>query len=342
MRKSNQEITDIQILEAILTSATICRIAMIDEGKPYLLPFNYGYRDNTIFIHCATSGRKTEILKKNPAVCFEVEDTTSIVRDENPCKWTTVYRSVVGSGVVEIINDVGLKKQGLNVIMRHHGADGPFKFEDREVGNMLILKLSISEMTGKQSGNWERIMKSNSVGMETDRLIMEETSEQDLEDIHNLHSIPEVDEFNTLGIPRTIQDTINLTQPLFESKKEIPRSRYEWKILTKESKEFIGLAGMTLSNDKYRLGEIYYKFNPAHWNKGYATEVAKELIRTGFEHFGLHKVEAGVAKGNVRSVRVLEKCGMTMEGTRRKILPIRGDWVDNYHFAIVESDTRNG
>lgn len=64
------------------------------------------------------------------------------------------------------------------------------------------------------------------------------------------------------------------------------------------------------------------------------------MIRTGFDKFHLHKVEAGVATENIKSVRILEKCGMTREGLRRKILPIRGEWIDNYHYAIVEDDPR--
>ncbi len=52
-------------------------------------------------------------------------------------------------------------------------------------------------------------------------------------------------------------------------------------------------------------------------------------------------MEAGVASENTRSIRVLEKIGMTKEGLRRKILPIRGEWKDNYHFAIVEDDLRD-
>ena len=98
---------------------------------------------------------------------------------------------------------------------------------------------------------------------------------------------------------------------------------------------------MTLSADRYRLGEIYYKFLPRYWGKGFATEVAKGLIKAGFEQFHLHRVEAGVATDNLQSVRVLEKCGMIREGVRRKILPIRGEWRDNYHYAIVEDDPRN-
>ena len=68
--------------------------------------------------------------------------------------------------------------------------------------------------------------------------------------------------------------------------------------------------------------------------------MCKALIKSGFEDLNLHKVEAGVATGNLASIRVLEKSGMTREGLRRRILPIRGKWFDNYHYAIVEDDPR--
>ncbi|NQU51502.1 MAG: GNAT family N-acetyltransferase [Bacteroidetes bacterium] len=179
------------------------------------------------------------------------------------------------------------------------------------------------------------------LNLETERLILSEITIDDLENIHQLHSIPEVDEFNTLGIPKTIKDTENIIMPLFEAKQKIPRNSYTWKIILKETDTFIGLAGFFLSNDKFRLGEIYYKLNPDYWGNGYATELSKQLVILGFNDFNLHKVEAGVATGNIKSIRVLEKSGMTREGLRRKILPIRGEWKDNYHYAIVEDDPRN-
>jgi len=175
----------------------------------------------------------------------------------------------------------------------------------------------------------------------TERLVLKEISWDDLEDIHKLHAIPEVDEYNTLGIPEDLEETRALIQKDIEAETMDPQSRYTWRIITKHSLEFIGLAGMTLSNDKYRLGEIYYKFAPDYWGKGYATEVAKNLIMVGFDQFQLHKIEAGVATENERSIRVLEKVGMIQEGLRRKILPIRGEWKDNYHYAIVEDDPRD-
>ena len=147
----------------------------------------------------------------------------------------------------------------------------------------------------------------------------------DLEDIHNLHSYPEVDEYNTLGIPKDIKETKEVIRPVIEDRKAKVRKLYMWKILKKENYEFIGIAGMNLSADRFRLGEIYYKIMPRQWGKGFATEVARVLIISGFDDFNLHKIEAGVATENAASIRVLEKCGMTREGLRRKILPIRGE-----------------
>ncbi len=177
--------------------------------------------------------------------------------------------------------------------------------------------------------------------LETERLILAEVSQEDMNDIHELHSIPVVDEFNTLGIPETIHDTEKIILPYLEERLKKPRASFMWKIVLKESNQFIGLAGLSLSNDKFKLGEIYYKFHPDFWGKGYATETAKRLIVAGFEDFDLQKVEAGVATENTKSIKVLEKAGMTREGIRRKILPIRGEWKDNYHYAIVKTDPRS-
>lgn len=176
--------------------------------------------------------------------------------------------------------------------------------------------------------------------LESKRLLFREVSTDDIPEIHRLHSIPEVDEFNTLGIPKTIEETEAILQPAFEEQKNAIRKSYQWVIQLKAEKRTVGMCGIFLSNDKFRLGEIYYKFDPAHWGNGYATETACKLIDVGFEFFNLHKVEAGVATENHRSIHVLEKANMTREGLRRKILPIRGKWVDNYHYAIVEDDPR--
>ena len=177
--------------------------------------------------------------------------------------------------------------------------------------------------------------------IESNRLILTEVTWDDIENIHTLHSIPEVDEFNTLGIPKDIAETREVMRPIIEEPKGEKRHHISWKIETKNSLAFIGLAGMVLSSEKYSHCEIYYKFLPSYWGKGYATEVSMALIKSGFEDFKLHIVGAGVATENLQSIKVLEKSGMTREGLRRKVLPIRGEWVDNYEYAILEDDPRD-
>jgi [ribosomal protein S5]-alanine N-acetyltransferase len=184
-------------------------------------------------------------------------------------------------------------------------------------------------------------MNTQIIKIETERLLLSEITWDDLPNIHHLHSIAEVDEYNTLGIPENEDETKEIIRPVIEDREAKVRRLYMWKIVTKGDGAFIGLAGMTLSADRFRSGEIYYKLLPSSWGRGYATEVAKALIKSGFNDFNLHRVEAGVDAENEKSIRVLEKSGMTREGLRRKILPIRGKWKDNYHYAIVEDDRRD-
>lgn len=133
MRKQNQEIKDKDVIEEILLKSKICRIAMTDNSKPYIVPFNYGYKDNCIYIHSTPEGKKIELLRENNHVCFEIEYEAQIVKHNNPCKWATRYRSVISYGYVEIILDYEQKKIGLDIIMAHYGAHEQNIYDEKQV-----------------------------------------------------------------------------------------------------------------------------------------------------------------------------------------------------------------
>lgn len=163
----------------------------------------------------------------------------------------------------------------------------------------------------------------------------------DVEEVHAIHSMPEVDRYNTVGIPAHINDTIALMKPIIADRHNRIQKQFAWIIRLKESLTFIGVCGLTQSADRFKIGEIYYNLLPDYWGHGYATDTAKALISFGFERLKLHRIEAGAAVENERSVRVMKKCGMSDEGIRRKILPIRGFWIDGCQFAILEDDVRD-
>ena len=177
--------------------------------------------------------------------------------------------------------------------------------------------------------------------LHSERLVFREIEVDDLDVIHQLHSDWEVDRYGTLGVSKSVDETRKRMINMIDSQSEEPRKNYSWKITLKNSDYFIGLAGIILSLDRFNLGEIYYELLPDFWGKGFGTEVAKKLISSGFDCFNLHRIEAGVATDNVKSIYVLEKCGMLREGLRPNILPIRGEWKDSFHYAMVEDDFRN-
>ncbi|RYZ53144.1 MAG: N-acetyltransferase [Sphingobacteriales bacterium] len=174
--------------------------------------------------------------------------------------------------------------------------------------------------------------------LRTPRLLLQEVSSTDLLLVHGLNSLPEVDEYNTLGIPENLAATRRWLEEILIDQIATPQHRYVFKICETENAEFIGLIGFTLGKVGYSSGEVWYKIMPAYWSRGFATESVKSILEFGFGRLKLHRIEAGCATENTGSVRVLEKNGFTLEGRSRKLLPIRGNWVDNFRYAILEED----
>jgi uncharacterized protein len=154
MRRNDKEITDRKIIEEILTQSEICRIAMVDGDKPYIVPVNYGYSNGAIYIHGANQGKKIDLLKINNHVCFEIELKSEIIKSETSCGWTTRYRSIIGYGAIDFVTGFDQKKQGLDIIMAQYGKTENNLYNELQVESIVILKLNIEHITAKQSGSW--------------------------------------------------------------------------------------------------------------------------------------------------------------------------------------------
>ena len=145
----------------------------------------------------------------------------------------------------------------------------------------------------------------NKINLKTERLNLKPIVENDIKNIHKLHSLAETDKFNTLGIPNNITETkIIVEKWIFENNLENNKS-YTFAIELNEEKEFIGVIGINLGKEKYRNAEVWFKLDYKFWNKVYATESLKKIINFGFENLKLHRIEAGCAVENIGSINVL-------------------------------------
>ena len=152
MRRSDKLINDTEVIEQILNESSICRIAFSVDGEAYIVPVNYGYKDNKLYIHSAPEGQKIDFIKKNNRVCFEMELDHEIVKDKIACNWTTKYRSVIGHGTISIVREKSQKIEGLDIIMSKYGGPVKNSYSESALSRMILLVIDIDTLTGKQSG----------------------------------------------------------------------------------------------------------------------------------------------------------------------------------------------
>ncbi len=150
MRRREKEITDKEQIQNIIGASQICRLGLSDGFMPYIVPLCFGYKDKTLFFHSAHEGKKREILKKNPNICFEFDQNVCLIQGDKPCSWGMEYQSVIGFGKVEIIENISEKREALEIIMKQYSSK-KFEFQDAAINKTLVFKVKISEITGKET-----------------------------------------------------------------------------------------------------------------------------------------------------------------------------------------------
>ncbi len=150
MRRREKAVTDIAGLEQILWQGKVCQLAISDLPAPYIVSLSYGYRDGVLYFHSAAEGHKIELLNCNPLVGFSVVIDLGIVEGEQGCSWGAGFRSVVGHGRTEFIEDLESKRTALKLLMAQYG-EGDFDFPQQAIEGTTVFRLVIEEMTGKQS-----------------------------------------------------------------------------------------------------------------------------------------------------------------------------------------------
>ena len=178
------------------------------------------------------------------------------------------------------------------------------------------------------------------IKLSTERLKLRLIELSDLDSIHTLHSLPETDKFNTLGIPKSIEETKLIITDWVSENKKSKFKNLTFAIEQNVSQKFTGLIAIKIGSEKFKNGEVWYKLHSDYWGKGFGTESLNAILSYGFEKLKLHRIEAGCAIENIGSIKVLEKVGMTREGRKRQVLPLKSGWSDNFEYAILETDER--
>lgn len=150
MRRKDRLVTDRSWMEQVLRDACILQLGMVDpDGKPYVVPLGFAYRDGAIYVHGAAQGKKNEILAHNPAVCFQVFVDAEVERHERGDDYDMKYRSVTGYGTLCGITEREEKNEALAILIGRF--DGPHAPLGDNHERVWVGRIDIERMTGKHN-----------------------------------------------------------------------------------------------------------------------------------------------------------------------------------------------
>lgn len=147
-----------------------------------------------------------------------------------------------------------------------------------------------------------------SILLETDRLVLRRFTEDDVDHLYDLNSDRDVMWFLNGGEPTPRAEVRDRIVPFFLSFYEQFDGLGFWAAEAKASGDFLGWFHLRPTEDgSIDLG---YRLRKTAWNKGYATEGSRALIRKSFTDLGVQRVVAHTMAVNHASRRVMEKCGL--------------------------------
>lgn len=153
MRRKDREITDIKEIMNIIKGCQVCRLAMCDGARPYIVPMNFGVEQGgervTLYVHCAKEGKKLDVLRENPSVCVEFDRGHKLLEGPIACAHSFAYESVIGEGRAEILTDPTEKGEGLASLHRHMTGK-VFDFTPQQVECAEVLRITLDTVTGKR------------------------------------------------------------------------------------------------------------------------------------------------------------------------------------------------
>ena len=170
--------------------------------------------------------------------------------------------------------------------------------------------------------------------IETQRLILRKYVEADATAVFkNWASDPSVQ----IPLNEPVYETIEAVEKLVKEYIDsfAVAGKYRWAMVSRENGECIGLISYFLVDTDNDFAEIEYGIGKQYWGLGLTTEAVEAVMAFGFEQMKLHKIQITCKEYNKASQRVIEKCGLTYEGTLRDYFNEEGNYIGRMYYSIL-------
>jgi RimJ/RimL family protein N-acetyltransferase len=175
------------------------------------------------------------------------------------------------------------------------------------------------------------------VEITTPRLLLRQLAVADAPALLAYRADPTVARYQ-LWQPRTEADAVAWIGALADTAVDTPGTWFQMAIVLRESGALIGDLGLHFPAEEPREAEFGITLAPPAQGKGYAAEALRAVLRYLATDLRKHRVTARVDPRNARSIALLERVGMRREGRLRETALVRGEWVDDYLYAILDRE----
>ena len=156
----------------------------------------------------------------------------------------------------------------------------------------------------------------------TDRLVLREAQESDLEALHDAMRRPEAMRYWSTPEHETLEETRVWLQRMLH-----PPHPSDDFVITLDGR-VIGKAG------SWKLPEVGYLIHPDYWGKGYATEAMRAVIAHLFATHDLDRLVAEVDPRNAASLGLLAKLGFVETHREERTMQWRDEWCDSVYLEL--------
>ena len=136
-------------IEQVIQKALFCQVAFSVDDQPYVVPMNFGYADGSFYFHSKATGKKLDLMQVNPKVGFNLQSIAEPLHDKEKAENCSMrYVSVVGSGVMTMIEDLAEKSKALDPICEQYHL-ATYAYAEKMLNALVLIRLDVTEMTGK-------------------------------------------------------------------------------------------------------------------------------------------------------------------------------------------------
>ncbi len=131
--------------ERMLRTMDVGVLVMCQDDVPYAVPMNHAFAEGKLFFHCAPTGRKLDVLRANPQVCYVVEQRLG---EGNGERCHADWESVIAYGTARVVESPEELRTAFFIFGRHYRPD--FEVKESSLQTTRAIIMEVTSMTARR------------------------------------------------------------------------------------------------------------------------------------------------------------------------------------------------